>query len=107
MLEARARLALLLDPTCVDAVTYLGFRAEEAGDLAEAEERYVQGVALGTAKIAPERLAGSHRDDDFWLHVPERSYMRARAALARLCWRQGRLREAAAIYEDSGSPRTL
>ena len=100
LLGARARLALLLDPTCVDAVTYLGWRAEEAGDLAEAEERYVQGVALATAKIAPERLTGSHRDDDFWLHVPERPYMRARAALARLCWRQGRLREAAAIYED-------
>src|SRR5579883_1571153 len=98
--EERARFALLLDPACVAALSCLDWRAEENGDLALAEERYAHAVAVATAAIAPERLKGAHGDDDFWLHVDQRPYMRARAALARLYWRTGRVHDAVAIYQD-------
>ena len=79
-----AKQALAICSDCVDAYT---MQAELTSSLSTARELYAAGVAAG------ERVLGSTAFVDdaghFWGLIETRPYMRARAGLAQVLWRQG------------------
>ncbi len=88
--------ALLLDPTCVDALTIRAFiTSEDAGELIAALE---QSATCGETVLGEEFFAEFM--GDFWPLVEARPYMRTIKQLAEVLWNVGRRFDAVAHYEN-------
>ncbi len=88
-----ARKALELSSDCADAYVIL---AERTGDVAQALDLYVQGVAAGERALRPRIFA--ENADRFWSLITTRPYMRARFGLAQCLEELGREDEAIGHY---------
>ncbi|NJN68418.1 MAG: hypothetical protein HC884_17745, partial [Chloroflexaceae bacterium] len=95
-----ADLAIALAPDHADSYAIHGWLAEQRGDLPAAQRWYAQGVAAGERFLGAASFAQAIRGERrFWGWVETRPYMRARASLALVLWKQGLLHEAIPHYQ--------
>lgn len=94
---ARIRFALTLDPACADAYLIQGAVEEEARQWERARSAYERAMHLAATRLGEEAFSPEARREGrvhFWGAIETRGYMRARAALGLVLWRQEKLAEA-------------
>lgn len=96
--EREARRALKISPICPEAYNVLAVNAS-GGSNEKALEFYRRAEELGPQVVPPERLAEELRNDELWMRVCMRPYLRAMFGVGNTLRKLGRYEEALQKYE--------